>query len=52
MLLPMEGSLAGRTWLGREPTFTEIVQAAGLLYDAEGTEILPGPANRQRRRLI
>jgi hypothetical protein len=52
MLLPMEGSLAGRTWLGREPTFTEIVQVAGLLYDAEGTEILPGPANRQRRRLI
>jgi hypothetical protein len=48
----MEGSLAGRTWLGREPTFTEIVQVAGLLYDAEGTEILPGPANRQRRRLI
>jgi NTE family protein len=52
MLLPIEGSLAGRTWLGREPTFTEIVQVAGLLYDAEGTEILPGPANRQRRRLI
>jgi NTE family protein len=52
MLLPMEGSLAGRTWLGREPTFTEIFQAAGLIYDAEGTEILPGPANRQRRRLI
>jgi NTE family protein len=52
MLLPIEGSLAGRTWLGREPTFTAIFHSAGLIYDAEGTEILPGPANRQRRRLI
>ena len=52
MLVPIEGSLAGRSWVGQEPTFTEIFQVAGLIYDAEGTEVLPGPANRQRRRLV
>jgi NTE family protein len=50
MLLPMEGSLAGRTWLGREPTFTEIVQVAGLLYDAASRTSLPLSLSWRARR--